>query len=87
MHHPVFGRMKVLSDNYAMLKRLALSTDVICAGPRGVFTEEMANKSLVEIPAPLNVVWESALLVKPETYATPLAKHLVSIFETEARKR
>ena len=36
----------------------------------------------VEKGMPLDITWESALLVKPETYATPLASHLVSLFES-----
>ena len=84
--HPILRRMKVLSDNYALLKTLTLSSDVICAGPRGVFNTEIESKKLREIEAPLEITWTSALLVKPETYATPLAKHLVSIFETTSKE-
>lgn len=79
--HPVLNRMKVLSDNYDILKKLTLSSDVICAGPRGVFKKEIEDQLLREIEMPLDITWESALLVKPETNATPLARHLVSIFE------
>ena len=85
--HPITSRMKVLSDNYDMLKKLTLSADVICAGPRSVFADELENQSLREISTPLEVVWDSALLIKPETLATPLANHLVTIFtNAEAAK-
>ena len=80
--HPVFNRMKILSDNYDMLKKLTLSSDVLCAGPRAVFRSEIDAGRLREVDVPLDVTWESALLVKPETYATPLARHLVSLFES-----
>lgn len=79
--HPVLSRMKILSDNYDILKKLTLSSDVICAGPRAVFKTELASKLLREVEVPLDIRWESALLIKPETYATPLARHLVSIFK------
>lgn len=80
--HPIFSRMKILSDNYDILKKLTTSSDVVCAGPRAVFSHELAAGALREIPIPLDVTWESALLVKPETYSTPLARHLVSVFES-----
>ncbi len=83
-NHPVLNRMKILSDNYDILKKLTRFSDVICAGPRAVFKTELEDELLREVDMPLEITWESALLVKPETYATPLAKHLVSIFESAA---
>jgi len=80
--HPLMSKMKVLTDDYDILKKLTQFSDVICAGPRAVFKKELQTQELREIESPLNLTWESALLVKPETYATPLAKHLVSIFES-----
>ncbi len=80
--HPIFNRMKLQSDNYDVLKKITLTSDLICAGPKAVFAEEIAAGQLREISAPLNVSWESALLIKPETYETPLARHLVSLFES-----
>ena len=82
--HPVLSRMKILSDNYDLLKKVALFSDVICAGPRAVFKDELETAELRQVDVPLDITWESALLVKPETYATPLAQHLVSIFESAA---
>lgn len=34
----------------------------------------------------MSVEWESALLVKRETYSTPLARHLVGLFEIVAKE-
>ena len=34
----------------------------------------------------MSVEWESALLVKRETYTTPLALHLVGLFEIVAKE-
>lgn len=80
--HPIFNKMKILSDNYSVMKQLTVNSDVVCAGPSAVFRHEVAAKSLVEIPAPFDITWKSALLVKPQTYATPLGRHLVSLFES-----
>ena len=82
--NPVLERMKIRSENYSLLKILTESTDVICAGPRAVFRNEFASGSLREIDPLLELTWKSALLVKPETYATPLARELVSVFESAA---
>ena len=64
--------MKILSDNYDILKKLTRSSDVICAGPRAVFKNELGDGVLSEIGTPLDITWESALLVKPRDlcYAT-----------------
>ncbi|MEM8660547.1 MAG: LysR family transcriptional regulator [Pseudomonadota bacterium] len=80
--HPIFKKMKVLSDNYTALKTLTCFSDAICAGPRAVFKSELELNQLREIKLPFELIWTSALLVKPETYATPLARHLVSLFES-----
>ena len=34
----------------------------------------------------MTVEWKSALLVKRKTYRTPLARHLVDLFETVERE-
>lgn len=84
--HPVLSRMKIHSDNYHLLKQITMRSDVICAGPSAVFIQEFYEGSLVALSVPPVVTWKSALLVRPETYATPLGKHLVSLFES-ARAR
>lgn len=78
--HPILKRMKVLSDNYTVMKNLTLRSDVVCAGPSAIFREELDQGVLARLEFPPYVNWQSALLVKPETYATPLGKHLVSLF-------
>lgn len=74
--------MKVLSDNYHLLKQLTMCSEVVCASPSAIFKQEFLDGFLVAIDLPPLVTWKSALLVRPETYATPLGKHLVSLFET-----
>jgi hypothetical protein len=41
---------------------------------------------LVDLPLPTTVGWKSALLVKRETYTTPLARHQVGLFEIVAKE-
>lgn len=76
-----FDKLKVVSDNYDSLKSLTKVSDAICLGPSSVFTADIADEVLVELPLPLDIRWESALLVKRETYTTPLARLLVNLFE------
>lgn len=71
--------LKILADNYDLLKRLTLSLDTICAGPRAIFKEEIEDGRLKEVDFDTGFVWESSLLVRPETLSTPLANCLVSI--------
>ena len=82
--HPILQRMKIVSENYNILKKLATRTDAICAGPRAVFREELAAGQLREVDTALGLVWGSCLLTRHETYATPLAKALVDIFQSVA---
>ena len=41
---------------------------------------------MVKLPLPMTVEWKSAVLVKGETYTTPLARHLVGLFEIVAKE-
>ncbi|MEM6536985.1 MAG: LysR family transcriptional regulator [Pseudomonadota bacterium] len=82
---PTLPKPKVVFDNYDILKRLAVETDLISAGPRAVFKDEIDAKQLRIINLNLEIFWESALLVRPEVLATPLVKHFVNLCETAAR--
>lgn len=79
------NNLKIISDNYDSLKSLTLTSNAICMGPKAVFASQIQAGDLVELPLPISVEWKSALLVKRETYTTPLARHLVSLFEDAAR--
>ena len=81
-----FNNLKIVSDNYDSLRSLTLSSDAICMGPRAVFAAQIQSGDLVELPLPLSIEWKSALLVKRETYTTPLARHMVSLFESVAKE-
>ena len=81
-----FNNLKIVSDNYDSLRSLTMSSDAICMGPRAVFAAQLQSGELIELPLPVSVEWKSALLVKRETYTTPLARHLVGLFEIVARE-
>jgi hypothetical protein len=53
-------------------------------GPGAVFAAQLQSGDLVELLLPMSVEWKSALLVKRETYTTPLARYLVGLFEIVA---
>ena len=81
-----FNNLKIVSDNYDSLRSLTLASDAICMGPRAVFAAQIQSRDLVELPLPLSIEWKSALLVKRETYTTPLARHMVGLFESVAKE-
>ena len=83
---PVTDLMKIRSENYGTLMRLTACTDVICAGPRAIFRKEFEAGALREIETDLGLTWKSALITRPETYATPLAEYLVGLFEAAAKR-
>ena len=78
--------LKIVSDNYDSLRSLTLSSAALCMGPRAVFAAQLQSGDLIELPLPMSVEWKSALLVKRETYTTPLARHLVGLIEILARE-
>ena len=82
---PTLPSPKVVFDNYNLLKRLTVTSDLISAGPRAVFKEEIESDQLRVIDLDLKIFWESALLVRPEVLATPLVKHFVNLCETASR--
>ena len=55
-------------------------------GQRVVFAAQRQSGGLVELPLPMSVQWKSALLVKPETYTTLRARHLIGLFEILAQE-
>lgn len=81
-----FNNLKIISDNYDSLRSLTLASDAICMGPKAVFAAQVQSGELVELPIPIAIEWKSALLVKRETYTTPLARHMVGLFEIVARE-
>ncbi len=79
-------RPKIYSDNYDLLKKTTLRSDVLCTAPRSVFKDEIARGELREVNIAIQVTWESALIIRSETMLAPLARHLVQIFEDACRE-
>lgn len=76
--------LKVTADNYDLLRRVTIRMDTICAGPRAIFRSDLESKLLREVNVDLGLYWDSTLLVRPVTLATPLVKHLVTLCEDVA---
>ncbi len=72
-------RQRIVSDNYALMIKLTLSSDCICFGPRHIFRTEIDAGSLQEISGIPSLQWESACLVRPESLETPLVKLTVEL--------
>ena len=82
---PRLPKPKILSDNYDLLKKLTLESDLLCAVPRSMFQDEIRKKRLKEVNISLRITWESALIIRTETMLAPLARHLVSLFESVSK--
>lgn len=70
----ISDRPRLVSDNYTLLKKVALETDYICGGPREVFRTELDSGSLKEVRGLPAAEWRSACLFKTEAKETPLVK-------------
>ena len=77
----VLPKVKLFSDNYPLLIRSALTSNLICVGPMSVFTQELVNGTLSKLPLDLGVEWRSALLTRPEAYLTPLVARVAELFQ------
>ena len=77
----VLPKVKLFSDNYPLLIRSALTSNLICVGPRSVFSQELGNGTLSQLPLDLRVEWRSALLTRPEAYVTPLVARVAGLFQ------
>lgn len=79
-------RRRLSSDNYTLLKKVALETDTICGGPREIFRAELASGEMREIPNTPSVEWRSACLFRTEALETPLVRLFVDVL-LECRDR
>lgn len=78
---PDLENIKVRSDNYSLLKNLTARLDLICAGPRSIFRDELKSGSLKELDIDLGIFWQSSLFVRPETISTPLVARFIEMCE------
>ena len=67
-------RPRLVSENYALLKRVALASDYILGGPRAVFEPEIKAGLLAEVPGFPAASWRSACLCKAEAAETSLVQ-------------
>lgn len=70
-------RRRLSSDNYTLLKKVALETDYLCGGPREIFRTELDAGTMREVPDSPYIEWRSACLFKSEALETPLVKLFV----------
>ena len=70
-------RRRLSSDNYTLLKKVALETDYICGGPKEIFRAELEAGKMREVPDSPYLEWRSACLFKTEALETPLVRLFV----------
>ncbi|MEM7098618.1 MAG: LysR family transcriptional regulator [Pseudomonadota bacterium] len=70
-------RRRLSSDNYTLLKKVALETDYICGGPKEIFRAEFEAGTMREVPDTPYLDWRSACLFKTEALETPLVRLFV----------
>ncbi len=70
-------RRRLSSDNYTLLKKVALETDYICGGPKEIFRAELEAGTMREIPDSPSLEWRSACLFRTEALETPLVRLFV----------
>ncbi len=79
-------RRRLSSDNYTLLKRVALETDYICGGPMKIFQSELDSGAMRIVPDTPSIEWQSACLFKTEALETPLVKLFIDVL-IECRDR
>ena len=75
--HTGLERQRLSSDNYTLIKKVALVTDYICGGPKEIFRAELASGAMREVPDSPSLEWRSACLFKTEALETPLVRLFV----------
>ena len=83
----ILPKVKLFSDNYPLLIRSTLTSNLICVGPKSVFDCELSSGELQQLPLKLGVRWRSTLLTRPEAYITPLVNRVTSLFEAAVSNR
>ena len=70
-------RRRLSSDNYTLVKKVALETDYICGGPKEIFRTELEAGTMREVPNSPSLEWRSSCLFKTEALETPLVRLFV----------
>jgi DNA-binding transcriptional LysR family regulator len=63
-----------LSDDYDLIKRMALDTELVARGPRFVFTDELARGELVEVTLEADFQYECWMLTTAASWRSPIIK-------------
>lgn len=72
------ARKLIASDNYSLLTKLTLASDCVLRGPRSLFREQLRSGALREVGS-RKVIWQSAVLMRPESAEIPLVKLLLKL--------
>ncbi|MEM9724191.1 MAG: LysR family transcriptional regulator [Pseudomonadota bacterium] len=79
-----FIRRKLMTDNYDLLRKLTLATDLICVGPRMIFRDDVAEGALRLIDFDLRLRWRSALVTRRADAELPLIRRFADLCAAEA---
>jgi len=63
-----------LSDDYDLIRRMALETDHVARGPRFVFEAELKKGDLVELVLDLDFQYECSMLTTIARWRSPIIK-------------
>lgn len=77
----------IVCENYHLAKTIIANSDYVTAGPESLFRSEFASGELVKLDFPVEVLWHSKCLVRPETLMTPVVQEIVNIFSQYMEER
>lgn len=75
-----FDTSRIVCDNYSIITDFIKDSDHISAGPVGVFSRDVEEKSLALLPLLKPIDWHASCLVRPESATLPIIEAVVDIF-------
>ncbi|MCG9681599.1 LysR family transcriptional regulator [Vibrio sp. Isolate23] len=76
--------VQITCDNYTTSKSLVKTSDFLTAGPRLLFSREIQEQQLAEIPLESNIYWQSSWIARREAVYTPTVNKFIKILEANA---
>ncbi|MFN3015750.1 LysR family transcriptional regulator [Vibrio coralliilyticus] len=76
--------VQITCDNYTTSKSLVKTSDFLTAGPRLLFSREIQEQQLAEIPLESNIYWQSSWIARREAVYTPTVNKFIKILESNA---
>ncbi|NOJ21365.1 LysR family transcriptional regulator [Vibrio coralliilyticus] len=76
--------VQITCDNYTTSKSLVKTSDFLTAGPRLLFSREIQQQQLAEIPLESNIYWQSSWIARREAVYTPTVNKFIKILESNA---